>query len=354
MVAGEGARVAVRWTQESDLPILKEFLSRHYPPGHALRDDAYFSFWFRRPGEPIGVILALLGSAIIGIQGIIRNRLYWRGATYPAAWYCNTFVAGEFRNRGIGLRLLAFSKAQLPNLLTLSYTPEAGALLKRLGFSFYGGASLRRYWCLLDARAFGRLPNAGAVPEGATELVTQGGPQPKRVIKPDNALAEAWVASAESYGLGTARDVEWLRSRYFGHPSYEYHVITADSTRGCCVIRLEPTARGPMAARVVDYWGEPEDIPTVLAAGAVYAKEAGAPFVDFYASSPVLEAKVGHAGFFRLDGSDAWEVPYLFNPPVRRQRYHEGFAALLSEVPGGGPTSAAELHFVKADGDRDR
>ena len=356
MASASAGGFDVRWTTEDDLPILREFLDRHYPSSHPLRDEKYFDFWFRREGEPIGVIIAVVGAGIAGIQGVIRNSVSWRGVAYPAAWYCNTFVAPEHRKRGIGLRLLSFSVRHCDNLLTLAYTPESGALLERLGFSFYDRTELRRYWRLLDRDAYMRLPNRGDLPPTsprARRAPAGAGPTAVRFEQPDARLAHAWARHEPGYGLTTTRSQDWLRTRYFAHPVYDYHVLSADGVNGFCVARFE-RAGAESVCRIVDWWGGSAAIGQTFDAAAEYAAARGACFVDFYATSPAVTRHLDAAGFSALEGASAWDVPYLFNPPERRERYSEGFAARLGAIPGGGPRSAHELYFVKADGDRDR
>lgn len=343
--------IAVRWTATDDRPALDRFVARHYAPGHPLRDPEYFRFWFQRATVNPTVVIAVKDTDVVGIQGLIRSEITWQGKDCQVDWYCNTFVEPAYRNRGLGLRLLAFTTECSRNLLTLSYTDAAGALLRRLGFSFYESAALLRYVRILNGEVYDRLPNVGR--SRPTALAVQAAPSPvERATSATASLERSWAQFAATYGMTTTHTVDAIATRYFRHPKYDYHVLRTAEYTACCAVRFEPQG-SPLVARIVDCWGDPGEAPGLFTAAAEYAAARGAGFVDFHASSTILQDALAQAGYQRLEGDARWDVPYLFGPPARRGHYNERFAARLTDVPLPDPDPSS-IYFVKADGDRDR
>ncbi|HSI12814.1 MAG TPA: GNAT family N-acetyltransferase [Chthoniobacter sp.] len=351
-----------REARETDLPALAAFFRRAYGETTVFQDHAFLRWYFLRPNGEAGLeslVAVKLDGTVAAHYGGLTGRLLLRGRPVSMVWGANAFTLPEYRGSGLGGLLVEQMMERHDVFGVIGFTPKTAEFYSQSGFNVFGQQRFVRHTLALSdamydvARAIGTdeerlrklLPaTAGAFTgEGAT------------LVGPEMARELSWPISGP-FEATTFRDLPYLQRRFFAHPYIRYQclaVLEGREVRAALFTRREalpPTEHA--VVRIVDLFGEVSHMPALLRAAAAQARIAGACFVDAALFGEAYASSLAEAGFVALREDDAALLPQVTAPIEARpnQEYLGLFSRRYSSEIG----SLAEVHFTRADSDRDR
>src|SRR5437870_2970573 len=143
--------------REVDVPLLMDFIGTQWRAGHILARDEPLLRWQFAPGlvrdhdrSGLSVLLAWLGSDLVGMLGLTGFSLNVTGDQFPAMWLSHWFAAPALRRHSVAVSLiLAARDFGVEALATLGANEVSTKLLGRLGFEVI--PSLPRWVGVFDA-----------------------------------------------------------------------------------------------------------------------------------------------------------------------------------------------------------
>ena len=162
--------IVVRPFEQSDLPIVLEFLKTNFPEAPAKGNRTYFQWQFEK--HPLGssldgYLLAWQGDRLLGQLASMRDRLFVDGNWVDVRWLTDLMIAPEERGTLAALRLFQHMMERPELLLTVGAGPAMQPLYAGLGWqqmqiakTFY--LPIRPRALMRMARATGREQEAGS------------------------------------------------------------------------------------------------------------------------------------------------------------------------------------------------
>lgn len=365
---------------------LMHFIGAQWSAGHVLSRDEPLLRWQFDPDVLRGrttpgptVLLAWLGSEIVGMLGLTGFDLNAGGERYPAMWLSHWFAAPAYRAYNVALRLMwAARELGVEAIGTLGANEASTKLLTRVGLEVI--PSLPRWVGVFDTEAAAELvcvANPGLGLADAVQLCRSHvvlWPAADRAM--DALRAAGWSpATAAAWDrfwnetlapklVGASRDAAYLRWRYVGHPRFEYQMRFAQrdsdgAVEGIAVLRIEQVrGRAARVVRIVEFLAsaaaENSLVRWVLEAG----RDSGVTMGDFYCSSAPAAQALARAGFRREAATSEGTAAF----PSRFQPLEPGHFPMttLVRLPQawrgtlGRLASDGRLYITKSDGDQDR
>lgn len=336
-------------------------------PSHFLLDREYFDWWYRdSPAnweEGYRPLVILDGKKVIGLSAQVPNTFRIKDNTYHGAWYCSGMIDPEYRGRGLGKQLYIEATHYFEVGGVISYNAGALALFRAAGFETFAERMMHRAVFLLQPESVAKhLPNLNQkLVEMLKDRFTRSNKSfesgivaPVRELSPE--LATLWDKVRYRYTITTERTLQYIKWRYLDHPRGQYHIIThmqGDKPEAVGVMRFE-SEEPTKVCRIVDVWGTQDNIKPLLNKMLAYAHQAGAIFADFFCTNWPDREAFEKVGFYILNETMAYHIPYLFSPLELRHDYHEpiGLWSKDPEVIKG--LDYEDIYFVRGDSDRDR
>ena len=389
MTAGPERRLdpalRVELCREADVLPLMRFIGTEWRAGHILSRDEALLRWQYAPERLKGlrapsptVLLAWMGSELVGMLGLTGFEFNVAGETFPAVWLSHWFVAPSYRRYNAALRLLdATRPLGVEVVATVGANEMASRLIQQLGFEVI--PSLPRWVGVFDAGAAAELvcaANPGTGLEDAEGLCRSHVVDLRAATAPEGGFrAVCWSATAAAAWdrfwserlapqlVGARRDVAYLQWRYLAHPSLEYHMRFAQretdgAVEGLTVFRIEPVRdRAIRVLRIVEFLASAAGEASLVRSLLEAARDSGAAMGDFYCSSARAAQALMRAGFAR-QAADAGGVVFPARlQPLEAGHYRMTTLIRLPQASRGTLPQLVEqggLYITKSDGDQDR
>lgn len=340
------SRFSIRDFLTTDISDAVRFFENVYAPGHILTVPEHLRWQFTDHPQADGDHRSLIlddGSRIAGFLGIIPARTKVGEHSRIAGWCANLVASPDVRNRGAGAVLLREAAKRFDLLITTGYNALSAPVLEALEWKLL--PPLSRWISVLRADRSGAPATINSLPVASSNFA----------IEPVGRFGASWDASWQGirrhFACTTEREAAYLNWRFIDHPKIRYTVLSAsdkEGFRGYGAVRIEdsPTLTG---GRVVDLVGEDDAVSDILCTMVGHAADAGADFLDFFASGDRYATALRKAGFVPADREPYRTVP-AFLLPLDRRRNDITFAVRQKE----GGINAGDWYVVKSDGDKDR
>ncbi|MBU0595263.1 GNAT family N-acetyltransferase [Candidatus Bipolaricaulota bacterium] len=350
------------------------FYRQHYRPDYVFTHRAFFDWNFASPYQAdgrSGQRLAVLGSRIVGIMGVLPWPLQVAGQELLGEYNINLFVDPLHRGQSLGSALLENVSTGYRCSLSNGYKSETLSMYQRLGSVAHWRMS--RFVKVLDHRqvrqALRDAPRFIELGErekvAAVDLATTSAQ--KRLAPPSLSFTEvtrfgddwdtAWQRLRRRYGLTTWRSSRFLNWRYIDYPYPLYTCLAGSdgkSIQAAVVLRREASSYGPIV-RIVDSVSAEGLELDGFAIAEQFSRGTGAVLIDYVASGRIATSSLQDAGYVDLRSSDgATLLPMDFNP----RRYRDSILVLGMfrdpDDPGLAELNDGQYYIVKGDGDQDR
>jgi hypothetical protein len=243
-------------------------------------------------------------------------------------------------------------RREYPNHCVLGISQDSQRIFERIGGVI--DYSVPRLCYVLEDEALNRLLPGTELGEVMEKQELKGG-RFFRVSRSDERLEVSWDRYAQEVSLGVRRSLEFLRWRYFDHPFFEYHTISArEDYTGFAVLRVEKVLGEPYCVvRMVDFVPPENDEEfRCLICGVVgFAESHEAVLVDFFGTHRPTNKRIENMGWLGAKTISSLKIPRLFQPLEHRE---DDAMKLVVVWEGFGEEELEKAHFTKADGDQDR
>lgn len=313
---------------DSDRIAIQDFLRKNWSENHIfVRDSEFFNFEM----SPFGAINFILAKnndgEIVGLVGFTQNH---SDLSNSNVFLVMLRVLSDYAKIGLSFKLIN-SCVSLTNgfVSTVGANVRALPLYKLLGFST--GYLEHYYWInprLTSYKICIPPPNTASR---------------KNETMPDevSCFSQVDVISKASFQpLSGRRDFESFTKRYVEHPKYKYKFVLSAGLNSLLVCR-EVRANGSKALKVIDYFGDVENISLALRAVKKIALINNYEFVDIYVKG-IEERLFIDAGFVLNTQDESIIIPNYFTPFIQ------------NNVKVSYATRNEELILMRGDGDQDR
>lgn len=254
---------------------------------------------------------------VVAHHGAQFVRLQVGGQRYNTAWFVETMVLDEYRDRGIGARLVMQSREEMPLNLSLGQTEQMRAILLRAGWIQV--APLETYLLLLKpSKVLKKKMPGPVVPlasawfqlrHGARRLMS-GQSKFETTVEDikhfDNRYDELWNRVSESYGCSVVRDASYMNWKYVDQPGQSFErleIREGERLVGCAVLSVfDPDlAYAYRRVNIIDIVSsaESQDLFAVLSAVVDRSKKLNADAIFMHLINHRIQQALENIGFLK-------------------------------------------------------
>lgn len=356
--------IEIRQANDRDLTALSTFFGKAYG-GHTAFQDVGFLRWYfhnpEKPGEIESIIAITSEGEVVAHYGGLPFELSLNGQNVWAVWGVNAFTLPEWRNRGLGQKLVEIMMERYDVFGVIGFTPKTADFYETVGFNVFGKRRYDRFAYALGPSAWEIAQMVGASADQARTLLPL---QPASASCSKHSIQTITTTdcgqydwSQEMHGITTSRrNLPRLRYRFFDNPYIGYRCLAMaheGRIRAALFTRQETLAPTTWRIeRIVDMFGDPECMPHLLTALVQRAQNEGVSMVDAGTFGGFYDTAFAKAGFTPLKGDDAALLPQVTSP-VEPRPNHE-FIGIFSRKYASEMSGLQKVHFTRADSDRDR
>ena len=343
------ATIEVRRCRYDEIPLVMDFIDRHWQAGHALAVSRELMNWQHGTADgSCDYLIAVRGpTEILGVLGYIASRRFdMASATRNVIWLALWKVLENAGVAGLGLRMLNQLVKLEPHVtiavngINSAHPPMYKALRFQTG-------ELKRFFVTSPSKAAFKLLQ---LPKGALQSLHNTLPVPllghsrftEMTVEDHDSLDASQIADNPA----NPKSPPDFASRFLRHPFYRYRVFLnegPDHGPGLLATRIAHH-ESAKALRIVDFAGDPASIASMGGVISTLLKEEGAEFADFWQLG-LPDEHFAKAGFKLLDPDGPVMLPAYFEPFNARN----GRMLYALRTSASGPAV-----ICRADGDQDR
>ncbi len=325
----------IRRATIEDIPYIMKFMDEHWKPGNILaRDRNFFEWQFVEDGK-VNMFIGI-DDEEHKVYGMIGAILYNRNE-HPDFSGC-TWQAIKSDNPLLGIEI----SGRMYDELQPRYTCSAGLTQKAVRANTLLGIPtviMDHYYRLCEREDYKiAIITNKSIPKvkdkGYTLEIIHSVEEMKQIISEEQLNSQIM-----------SKDYYYIEKRYFKHPIYHYDIwkILNDKgeARSVMITRDEVVGERKMC-KIVDYYGEIEDLRDVTFAIDELLKDKGYEYIDVY-SYGVPTYIYETAGFLSCDEKCENIIPNYFHPFLKKNIVLK----MTKPVVSG-------LRFFRGDGDQDR
>lgn len=327
--------VTIRRAKFEDIPNIMQFMDEHWKPGNILAKNKNFFEWQFIDRNKVNMFIGV-DHASNKIYGMIGAVVYNK-STNPDVSGC-TWQVIKSSNPRLGLDLHAYMLEQL----NVRYCFGLGLSDKTVKINEISGtkvAAMDHYYRLADKDSYKiatvKRKIIPKVKESGYRLKPILSVEEMRQIIPEEELAKRLLS----------KDYSYIGKRYFQHPVFHYDIwktVSPDGTSHSVLITRDEMAEGGKVCKIIDHYGNMEDLGKITVALDDLMKERDYEFVDVYSYGIPVEI-YEKGGFCRCDEDCKNIIPNYFHPFVRKN-----ISLRLLDVQLEG------FKMFRGDGDQDR
>ena len=342
------AAIDVRRCRYDEIPLVMDFIHRHWQAGHALAVSRELMNWQHCAADgSCDFLIAVRGpTEILGVLGYIASRRFDPAlAASNVMWLALWKVIEAAGVAGLGLRMLNVL-AKLESHVTLAVNGINAAhppMYKALRFQT---GELKRFYVTSPAAAFKLLQLTHGSMQGLLNTL----PVPlfgrSRFTKMTAEDLAELDASQIAVNAANPKSPAYFATRFLRHPFYHYRVFLIEGPdHGPALLATRNVQHeNAKALRIVDFAGDPAAIASMGSAISALLHEEGAEFADFWQLG-LPDEYFASAGFTLLDPDGPVVLPAYFEPFNARN----GRMLYALRTSALGPAV-----ICRADGDQDR
>ncbi len=316
---------AVRYRPELE-PAIYSFCREAWPDRAPELIPARWRWMFVQSAQRLGidpaVWLYVEDGRVLGHNGAIPVRLQVGDREVTTAWFVDTMVLEEARDRAVGSAVMLASVADWPFSLSLGQTPYMREILRRLGWKDV--CPLNTYVYVLRPMALGRAkvttPIVGTLAGAALALKQWWHGHPvanghSRAFRVEEVASygpeqdELWQRVRAHFPVAVVRDRSFMQWKYVEQPGQEFirlHLWDGARLAGTAVLLVRRPDRVYRYRRafLVDLLVDPDDevaVGALLSAVIARARQTGSALLTCYLTCPRLETCLVRAGFWRRE-----------------------------------------------------
>ena len=327
--------LTIRRAVYEDIPNIMKFMDEHWKPGNVLATDREFFEWQFWDGKKLNMFIGIdeENGKIYGMIGaVVYNR-----SSDPDISAC-TWQVIKSSNPMLGIELSDYMYEQL----NVRYSCAAGLSKKAVRINKLRGNTvfeMDHYYRLAD-RADYKIAKV-------VDKIIPDSKETGYSLEPIYSVEEMEeIISEEALKMQIlSKDYDYIERRYFKHPIYHYDIwkiVNAEKNSHSVLITRDEGVEDRKVCKIIDYYGDMEDLGKIAAAVDRLMEEKGYEFVDIYSFGIPVEI-YEQGGFVRCSENDGTIIPNYFHPFVQE---NVSLKLVHSMTEG--------VRFFRGDGDQDR
>jgi hypothetical protein len=340
--------IEVRRCRHDEVPLVMDFIHRHWQAGHALAVSRELMNWqhVAADGSCNYLIAARGRTEILGVLGYIVSRRFDPAlADRNVMWLALWKVLEAAGVAGLGLRMLNLLSKLEPHItlavngINAAHPPMYKALRFQTG-------ELKRFYVTSPAADCKLLQLRQGGIHGLRTTLPVPLPGRSRFIEMTAEDLASLDASQLAVNAANPKSPVYFANRFLRHPFYHYRVFLIEGPDNSSALLATRIAQheSARALRIVDFAGDPAVIASMGGSVAALLQEEGAEFADFWQQG-LPDEYFANAGFRLLDPDGPVVLPSYFEPFAARNG--RMLYALRTSAPG-------PAVICRADGDQDR
>ncbi len=327
--------VTIRRAVYEDIPDIMRFMDEHWKPGNILAKNREFFEWQFVDGDKLNMFLGI-DEEDGGIYGMIGVIVYNKSSN-PDVSGC-TWQVIKNSNPILGLELLEYMYEQL----NVRYSYAAGLSKKAVRINEVLGnviVELDHYYRLADRRDYkiARVTDKiiPAAEETGYSLEQIYSIEEMKEIIPEDILTAGILS----------KDYNYIEKRYFKHPIYQYDIwkiVDKEKNSHSVLVTREEELQDRKMCKVIDHYGEMNDLGKIAAAVDRLMEEKEYEFIDVYSFGIPVEI-YEQGGFVRCHKNSENIIPNYFHPFVQENIPLKMVDSMIEGV-----------RLFRGDGDQDR
>ncbi len=333
---GSDPMINIRQASYADIPLIMDFLDKHWKKGHIFARDRAFFEWQFLDGDQVNFTLGIDDEEkkIYGLLGTILCNHSQHPDGSGTIW-----KTIKSNNPLLGLDIGDFSNSHY----NFRYTQSAGLSKKAEKINALLGieaTQMDHYYrlnphitdykiALVKDKRIEKIGDTGYRLEPFYAVAEM-----KKIISPK--LLSSYVLS---------KDYEYIEKRYFNHLYYHYEfwkVLNEKKEALAVLITREEKYQDASILKIIDYYGDPVHLKNVTHSLDCLLDERNYEFVDVY-SYGIDTSIYEDAGFEYCDQDSENIIPNYFHP------FEQKNVSLRMAKP-----NFEGLRFFRGDGDQDR
>lgn len=327
--------ITIRRAEHKDIPGIMQFMDEYWKPGNVLAKNRDFFEWQFVDGNKLNMFLGI-DDEIGKIYGILGGIVYSKSSN-PDVSGC-TWQVIKSSIPMLGPMLLEYMYKHL----NVRYSYAAGLSDDAVRVNELTGhviAEMDHYYRLADRAEY----KIASVEDKQIPAAEETGYSLKRIfhveemkkVIPEETLAKQLLS----------KDYDYIEKRYFKHPIYQYDIWKIVDSKGSSqsvLITREEVMKEYKMCKIVDHYGQMEDLGKIAAALDYLMQKNNYEYVDVYSFGIPVEI-YERGGFVRCDTTGKNIIPNYFHPFVRE---NISLRLVDSKVEG--------VRLFRGDGDQDR
>lgn len=359
----------IRGFKPEDMTQLKLFFKKAYGERTVFQDEKFLNYYFEFDNNGLknlnACTLAVTASGeVVSFYGGLEFRLQIGTEMNPIIWGVNAFTLPEYRGRGINGKIVSYMHGNFDMSGVIGMTLNAAVFYQKLGYHGFDLQRFSRYICALDECIFEVVGQMGQDQNMAKTLIQIQSEKSAKPISPSIQKITRQNFKRYSFAMNsparatTVRDKKFLEWRFFNNPYIDYEIfgfVQNDNVSSYIAIReeiLQPTGRG--VSRIIDIFGDPNEIPDLLAAARSLALEKQHLYLDFSMFGTIYAQILKDFGFSELHDENYALLPQV-TAPIENRPNHE-YLLLQSKLHQQklNQLKKEDVYFTRIDSDRDR
>lgn len=327
--------VIIRRAVYEDIPDIMRFMDEHWKPGNILATNREFFEWQFLDEDKLNMFIGV-DEDNGKIYGMIGAVVYSRSSN-PDVSGC-TWQVIKSSNPMLGVDLLNDMYRQLK----VRYSYAAGLSKKAVRINELMGnviVEMDHYYRLAD-RADYKIARV-------VDKVIPDSKQTGYCLEPIYSVGEMKSIVSEEVLAAQllSKDYDYIERRYFKHPIYHYaiwKIVNAEKNSHSVLITREEGVEDRKICKVIDHYGEMEDLGKIAAAVDRLMEEKGYEYIDIYSFGIPVEI-YEQGGFVCCRETGENIIPNYFHPFVQE---NISLKLVDSMIEG--------VRLFRGDGDQDR
>lgn len=338
--------VTFRIANVEDTEALMRFVHEHWRAGHILSRSRELFLHDFRAGQALNVGIAENDAGeIVGLFGFFvcsrAERPDMTGSIWMAIDPGDSQAGSQGAFLGVKLRQFALDHIKPRHFATPGAGPQTRNVYRMLRMDWH---RMRHFYLLNpDVQDFRIAIFPGGIP--ASEYQLSPGAGKLELCRHADGLRDFDFGAHSS--IAPLKDLAYIEHRYLRHPIYDYlaYAWRREGVLQNIIMCRRATANGSNCLRIVDFFGDDQNLPAISPLLLDLIRQAGDEYLDFVChgfSLPALRA----AGFLELDlDQQDLVVPNWFEPYT---------AANVAINCVSDRTETLRVRLCRADGDMDR
>lgn len=256
--------------------------------------------------------VAIHEHQLVAVMGLNERSFYTDGKSIKAAELTTWIVKRDKRSLGLGNLMIDFLQSQFSALFAMGISSTALPIYLFKDFKYI--KSVPRFLYVLNYKTLKKHGRSTQTTKILSRKPSQKHEYKCIAITPFT-LDSIFESFSNNYDL-YSRNFDWIRWRYFEHPSFTYSVNIIDNKEGsiCVVVYRIDSLEEFSIMHCTDLYGDELAFPSALTFIEDRAKEKKVDIIDFYSTCSSVNSHFINRNWLPLLDYDFVDFPHLFHP----------------------------------------